>query len=366
MFFRVSLGPPTRRTHDDPSLPALRRRRARAPRARRPARPTTCPARSSCAPPPRPAGRAPTPRPPRRARASCGCARGETVAGKIAQLRRRSGRPQRHAELHRAHRPTSRTTPAATATAGGWQQIQWNFAGPFGINAPAAWDNVARAGRLGGLGVTVAVLDTGVAYADHGRIPRSPDLRGNRFVRGYDFVDGDRTPYDENGHGTHVASTIAESNDNAIGVTGPRLRREAHAGAGARPLGRGRQRRHRARDPLRDQARRRHHQPVVRVRRRRDQRARSRTSSTRSTSPATAARSSSARRATTRAPASRIRRARPTCSPSAPRRSTAASPSTPTRARCSTSWPRAAARTPSSPATRTAGRSSRPAATSTR
>ena len=144
---------------------------------------------------------------------------GETVAGKIAQLRRRSG------VLSATPNYIARTAyipndPGRTATAGGWQQIQWNFAGPFGINAPAAWDNVARAGRLGGLGVTVAVLDTGVAYADHGRIPRSPDLRGNRFVSGYDFVDGDRTPYDENGHGTHVASTIAESNDNAIGVTG--------------------------------------------------------------------------------------------------------------------------------------------------
>jgi serine protease len=79
---------------------------------------------------------------------------------------------------------------------------------------------VAEAGRPGGLGVIVAVLDTGVAYSDRGPFTRSPDLRGNRFARGRDFVDGDPYPNDQNGHGTHVASTIAESIDNGVGVTG--------------------------------------------------------------------------------------------------------------------------------------------------
>ena len=110
--------------------------------------------------------------------------------------------------------------PGRDATPGGWQALQWNFAGPFGVNAPDAWDNLARAGRPGGSGVVVAVLDTGVAYSDRGRFLRSPDLRGNRFTRGYDFVDDDRYPHDLNGHGTHVASTIAESVDNGVGVTG--------------------------------------------------------------------------------------------------------------------------------------------------
>jgi serine protease len=79
---------------------------------------------------------------------------------------------------------------------------------------------VAAVGRPGGLGVTVAVLDTGVAYSDRGPFTRSPDLRGDRFQRGYDFVDDDRYPNDYNGHGTHVASTIAETIDNGVGVTG--------------------------------------------------------------------------------------------------------------------------------------------------
>jgi serine protease len=110
--------------------------------------------------------------------------------------------------------------PGRSTTPGGWQEIQWNFVGPFGVNAPAAWDHVGEVGRVGGIGTVVAVLDTGVAYADRGRFRRSPDLRGNRFAHGYDFVDDDRYPNDHNGHGTHVASTIAESNDNGIGVTG--------------------------------------------------------------------------------------------------------------------------------------------------
>src|SRR3979490_1178060 len=59
---------------------------------------------------------------------------------------------------------------------GDWQQLQWNFAGPFGVNAPQAWANVAADGAPGGKGVVVAVLDTGVAYADRGHFVRSPDF----------------------------------------------------------------------------------------------------------------------------------------------------------------------------------------------
>ena len=65
---------------------------------------------------------------------------------------------------------------------GDWRLLQWNFAGPFGVNAPEAWGNVAAAGTPGGRGVIVAVLDTGVAYANHGPFRRSPDLSRFRFV----------------------------------------------------------------------------------------------------------------------------------------------------------------------------------------
>ena len=73
-------------------------------------------------------------------------------------------------------------------------------------------------GRPGGAGVTVAVVDTGIAYANRGRFLRSPDFSQYRFVKGYDFVGNDRYPNDDNGHGTHVAGTIAEG-------TGQRRRR---------------------------------------------------------------------------------------------------------------------------------------------
>ena len=110
--------------------------------------------------------------------------------------------------------------PGRAGVPGGWQQLQWNFVGPFGVNAPAAWANLAAVGRPGGLGVVVAVLDTGVAYADHGRFLRSPDFSPHQFVRGYDFVDGTSHPDDHNGHGTHIAGTIAERTNNGIGLTG--------------------------------------------------------------------------------------------------------------------------------------------------
>jgi len=55
----------------------------------------------------------------------------------------------------------------------------------------------------------IAVIDTGVDY-------RHPDLGGClgttcRVLGGYDFVDEDRDPMDENGHGTHVAGIAAGS-----------------------------------------------------------------------------------------------------------------------------------------------------------
>jgi serine protease len=99
----------------------------------------------------------------------------------------------------------------------GWH-LQWNLWGPFGINMPEAWELARHAHASGGRGVTVAVLDTGVAYRSFKRYRRAPDLDG--FVRGHDFVDGDRYPFDLNGHGTHVAGTIAESTDNRRAAAG--------------------------------------------------------------------------------------------------------------------------------------------------
>jgi serine protease len=110
--------------------------------------------------------------------------------------------------------------PGGAHAPAGWQQLQWNFLPGTGVNAPDAWQHLMAIGRPGGRGVTVAVLDTGVAYSDHQRYKRSPDFPNGRFVKGYDFVDHDAFPNDENGHGTHVAGTIAEGTGNAVGVTG--------------------------------------------------------------------------------------------------------------------------------------------------
>jgi serine protease len=68
--------------------------------------------------------------------------------------------------------------------------------------------------------VTVAVLDTGVAYENWRAYRRSPDFAARQFVRGYDAVDHDSRPLDTNGHGTDVASTIAEQTNNGYGLTG--------------------------------------------------------------------------------------------------------------------------------------------------
>jgi serine protease len=119
------------------------------------------------------------------------------------------------------------------AMPGDWVSLQWNFLPWVGIATPSlpisaggidaigAWRNLIAAGRPGASGIVVAVLDTGVAYReDLPDFRRSPDFVPGQFVPGYDFVDHDRLPLDENGHGTHVAGTIAEKTDNAIGLTG--------------------------------------------------------------------------------------------------------------------------------------------------
>ena len=138
--------------------------------------------------------------------------------GKALAALRRSGRVE-----YAAPNPVARAAayiPNDPGRGRGWQQVQWNFLAEQGVNAPVAWQNAIDAGAPGGRGITVAVLDSGVAYATRGRFRQSPDLNQTRFVQGHDFVAPDAFPNDENGHGTHVASTIAESTNNGVGLTG--------------------------------------------------------------------------------------------------------------------------------------------------
>lgn len=100
-----------------------------------------------------------------------------------------------------------------------WTAFQWNLLAREGINALGAWQS-QPASRRGGRGVRIAVVDTGVAYRDYGKYRRSPDFNRTRFLYPYDFVAGNALPLDRAGHGTHVASTIAESTNNGFGLTG--------------------------------------------------------------------------------------------------------------------------------------------------
>ena len=96
-------------------------------------------------------------------------------------------------------------TPAARRpfpAEGGTQQT------PYGVgqtNASMVWP-VTR-----GAGVKVAVIDTGIDT-------RHPDLV-DAYAGGWDFVNDDADPQDDNGHGTHVCGTIAAT-DNTSGVVG--------------------------------------------------------------------------------------------------------------------------------------------------
>jgi serine protease len=144
---------------------------------------------------------------------------GETVNAAIARLRKDS-RVRYAVPDYIAHASAFVPNDPGVAGPGGWQNLQWNFNGPYGVHAPEAWEQAITAGAPGGRGVVVAVLDTGVAYENHGRYRRDPDLYSGRFTKPYDFVDGDRHPNDENGHGTHVTGTIAQKTNNDLGVTG--------------------------------------------------------------------------------------------------------------------------------------------------
>jgi subtilisin family serine protease len=126
--------------------------------------------------------------------------------------------------------PTNPTNPTTPGTAfsdvayyGGAND--WNL---NSINAPEAW-----AHGYTGQGVVVAVVDTGVdrshpdlvnqLWVNAGEIAGNGlDDDHNGFVddtSGWDFASGDNNPNDENGHGTHVAGTIA-ADANGFGATG--------------------------------------------------------------------------------------------------------------------------------------------------
>jgi subtilisin family serine protease len=114
------------------------------------------------------------------------------------------------------------------------QTVNWTAGTPDAdIDGREAWSV-----STGSPDVVVAVIDTGVDLAHPdlaaniwvnpgedcgGCRTNGLDDDGNGYVddwRGWDFVNGDNNPADDQGHGTHVAGTIAAAGDNGLGVAG--------------------------------------------------------------------------------------------------------------------------------------------------
>ena len=92
----------------------------------------------------------------------------------------------------------------ATSVDDPYRTYQWNF---DAVNAESAWAYST------GSGVIVAVIDTGVSTA-------GPYDGLGTVGTGYDFVNNDSNPTDDEGHGTHVSGTIAAATNNTAGVAG--------------------------------------------------------------------------------------------------------------------------------------------------
>ena len=76
------------------------------------------------------------------------------------------------------------------------------------IKADKAWDI-----EKGNKSVKIAIVDTGIDYTHE-------DIASNYVSGGYDWVNGDTDPLDDNGHGTHCAGIAAAVIDNGTGIAG--------------------------------------------------------------------------------------------------------------------------------------------------
>lgn len=88
---------------------------------------------------------------------------------------------------------------------------QWHMAR---VGAEKGWEYAC------GMGVTVAVIDTGIACYDKAPFMKGTDLAGTACEGGYDFVSDRDEAADDHGHGTHVAGTVAQTTHNGFGTAG--------------------------------------------------------------------------------------------------------------------------------------------------
>ncbi|MFH1065486.1 MAG: S8 family serine peptidase, partial [Nanoarchaeota archaeon] len=96
------------------------------------------------------------------------------------------------------------------------------------INADDAWATQVNGVNITGVGETICILDTGIAYdhADFGSCIRTSNINDGscpKVVGGYDYVNTDSDPYDDNWHGSHV-SGIAASEDSTYRGVAPSAR----------------------------------------------------------------------------------------------------------------------------------------------
>ena len=107
-----------------------------------------------------------------------------------------------------------------------YSDLQWSMqSDEVAPNVKAQWDGTTEGAHGGkdGSEKIVAIIDTGIDYThpeladmmwenDH-----YPDLKGEH---GFDFINGDSDPIDDNGHGTHCAGIIGAHGDNKEGISG--------------------------------------------------------------------------------------------------------------------------------------------------
>jgi len=80
------------------------------------------------------------------------------------------------------------------------------------VNATRAWSLMVSEENITGKGESVCVIDSGIDYrhVEFGSCTNETFLAGNcsSVVGGYDFVNNDENPMDDNGHGTHVSGIV--------------------------------------------------------------------------------------------------------------------------------------------------------------